>query len=364
MTLCTTGLGMEMVLGEPLVKFLSSTQSQVLWKGAQLAFSLLVFIALFARSFSTLPYAVLGLWKMGFPETAGCFRRSFGEGKVDTFSVCAYLNGLGFALHHMSAAYLISACTMSLIPLDRRVIAISGPLICQHLVVLVRYWSVPAYGCCEVILEIVFEWEVFTNISALSSAGGYDITTRGICLSMLVAHWFYWAAAAGEFFPVLLGCPKLRGPRSVIRAISPSLNRAAGRTSETQLNPAEPSRWAAYSLGRSWIADLAPTAAPLSFNSASGSFRRSSKAQAPPRSPTPERWKFELTRRPSTLPRREQFEQMATEAKSELNRRSSRAEAFYQEKKAIAEATYQARRASAIAALRHGREQVAAKVAA
>ena len=34
-TVCTTGLGMELVLGEPFVKFLSSDRSHILWKGVR-----------------------------------------------------------------------------------------------------------------------------------------------------------------------------------------------------------------------------------------------------------------------------------------------------------------------------------------
>ncbi|KAL1510912.1 hypothetical protein AB1Y20_005741 [Prymnesium parvum] len=327
-TVCITGLGMEVVLGEPLVKFLSSTQSHILWKGAQLAFSLFISVALFARSFSTLPFAVLGFWKMGFPETAGCFRRAFGAGKVNAFSVCAYLNGLGTTIHHTSGAYLICACTVELMPLDRRVLSMALPLVVQHLVVLLKYWSVPAYGLSEFCLEVWFEWEVFANLDALSVGAGYDMTTRGICLSMLVAHWFYWIAA-------VLNLP----------AFSSGKDSALPSEAQGEPTPSE---------GQ-------PSCAPLSPSK-----------RKPTRSLTPERWKLELNRRSASQSRLEQLEQMAADARFELRRGASRAEAAfqrtrveaeaaYQARKASAEAVYQSRKASAKAAFMYGREQVAAK---
>ena len=45
-----------------------------MWHAAQLMFSLFISVALFATNAFGLPFCVFGLWKMGFPETAGCFR--------------------------------------------------------------------------------------------------------------------------------------------------------------------------------------------------------------------------------------------------------------------------------------------------
>ena len=45
---------------------MTQDQSHILWKGAQLAFSLLISVALLAHSIVTLPLAVLGF----FPEHA------------------------------------------------------------------------------------------------------------------------------------------------------------------------------------------------------------------------------------------------------------------------------------------------------
>ena len=43
---------------------------------------------------------------------------------------------------------------------------------------------------------MLFEWEAFSNIREFSVGNGYDMSTRGIVLTMLTAHWFYWGAVS------------------------------------------------------------------------------------------------------------------------------------------------------------------------
>ena len=63
LTVCVTGLGSELVLGEWLVGKLSVGSGTVLWHGAQLLFSLCISISLFAATPLALPFTVVGLWK-------------------------------------------------------------------------------------------------------------------------------------------------------------------------------------------------------------------------------------------------------------------------------------------------------------
>ena len=51
----------------------------MLWRGAQLLFSLFISVALFSANAFGLPFAAFGLWKCGFPETIGCFQEAFLE---------------------------------------------------------------------------------------------------------------------------------------------------------------------------------------------------------------------------------------------------------------------------------------------
>ena len=56
----------------------------------------------------------------------------------------------------------------------------------------------------SLVLEVAFEYEFFAYINGLSPSRGYDVTTRGTMITMLLAHWLYWGAA-------LLGIPALMG---------------------------------------------------------------------------------------------------------------------------------------------------------
>ena len=211
---CVTGLGLEMVLGEPMVKALVARgdgNGMQLWKGAQLFFSLAISVALFSQSPFGLPWAVAGFWKLGFPETMGCFRRALRIGTASkypkfTSALAAWLNGIGTLVHHCSGAYLIVSVTTGLCQLDRRILALALPLVGQHLFTLLKYWNVPLYCIVELILEIIFEWEVFANLADSSFENGYDSSMRGAALSMTFAHWCYWFAA-------LLGVPEMLSPR-------------------------------------------------------------------------------------------------------------------------------------------------------
>jgi hypothetical protein len=218
---CVTGLGLEMVLGEPMVKALMAkgdgSNAMQLWKGAQLFFSLAISVALFSQSPSGLPWAVAGFWKLGFPETMGCFRRALRIGTASkypkyTSALAAWLNGIGTLVHHCSGAYLVVSVTTQLCPLDRRMLALSLPLVGQHIFTLLKYWNVPLYCITELVLEIIWEWEVFANFADISFENGYDSSMRGVALSMTFAHWCYWSAA-------LLGVPDMLNRKTISGSI-------------------------------------------------------------------------------------------------------------------------------------------------
>lgn len=82
----------------------------------------------------------------------------------------------------------------------------------EHIFTLLKYWNVPLYCVGELILEIIFEWEVFANLADLSFENGYDSSMRGVALSMTFAHWCYWSAA-------LLGVPEMLNRKSTSGSI-------------------------------------------------------------------------------------------------------------------------------------------------
>jgi len=104
----------------------------------------------------------------------------------------AWLDGMGALIHHSSGAYIIVSVATHLCPLDRRLLAMSLPLVGQHLFVLLKYWSVPLYCFTELVLEVIFEWEIFANLADLSFENGYDSSIRGklqaLCVQTVVRH--------------------------------------------------------------------------------------------------------------------------------------------------------------------------------
>ena len=65
LAVCTTGLGLELVLGEPLIRNLGEKPEMLMgpWKVAQLFFAVCITVALFSRSPFGFPFMIVGFWK-------------------------------------------------------------------------------------------------------------------------------------------------------------------------------------------------------------------------------------------------------------------------------------------------------------
>lgn len=106
-------------------------------------------------------------------------------------------------------------------------------------VVLLRYKSLGLYGAIELLLEIFFQTELFAALPALRQAAGYDATIRGCALTMILAHWLYWAAALGKGVDMLTSLKRdaVRGTQTAHRCArahahdrsAPCISRAGGR---------------------------------------------------------------------------------------------------------------------------------------
>eukprot|EP00959_Pyramimonas_sp_CCMP1952_P277371 5798729-Pyramimonas_sp.AAC.2 len=104
------------------------------------------------------------------------------------------LDGLGTLLHHSSAAMVI--CMLLVGVINRPVRAVPDvilPLVMQHWFAMVKYANRWVYVGIELVLEVVFEWSVFSNWENLYVL---DWTCRHGALVMLCAHWLYLASAA------------------------------------------------------------------------------------------------------------------------------------------------------------------------
>jgi hypothetical protein len=221
-----TGVGAEFFVG---YEFLTSARKitpwhEHAWFVAQFLFAIMCMTALqLARAGNALAFIfmVAGLWKFGFPETLLFLVKGYRyEGSHWTGRLTAFMNAFGTLAHHSCAMLAVCIVALGLSPLTRPYACISTPLVLQHIVVSVKYYSIPLYALLELLLEIYWQWEVFANmerfylphsvtVGVLSLSPIYTcLVIRALC-GMLLAHWLYWAAAIldGIFMLCPFGSP-------------------------------------------------------------------------------------------------------------------------------------------------------------
>jgi len=212
----STGLGSEIAVGWFVLRHLPVDHSLMdhLWFLAQFAFPLMMLISVqcaVQQNILAIPFLIMGLWKCGFPETFMYLGLAAQCKKFTAGWFCCVCNAMGTFSHHSSAALFICTLTGGLSPLTRYVAAGVMPTIVQHLAVPLRYVSLPAYGIIELLLEIWFEWEVFSVFETMYGPHGLPISAtmpyqdtdpllRRATLGMLGAHWLYWIGSALEPF--------------------------------------------------------------------------------------------------------------------------------------------------------------------
>lgn len=212
LTVLLSGLGSEVMLGSVYIRKLVASSSgekdakddlvraDFAWKYAQFLFPICATISLggaLHQSFFALPFLVVGLWKFGFPETFMYVFMFMNTPKRD-MSLHTYsdiLNGAGTLLHHGAASYLICLMVCGVVPGSRPVVDSILPLVMQHWFILMRYVSTNVYATIELFLEILFEWQVFSNFELYYR---HDFLCRHCAAVMLFAHWLYLAAFACE----------------------------------------------------------------------------------------------------------------------------------------------------------------------
>jgi len=209
-TVILAGFGSEVVLGEHLVKNMihghgNHEWMSVAWHAAQLSFSLFLTVALFAHGAIGLPFLVVGLWKMGFPETVSCFLAAFVKGgTIEGF--CSFLDGTGFVLHHTTTAFTIVSLNTGLFPATQQTIGCCVIPVMQHWFVLLKYHSRLAYVAIMLGLEVVFQIEVLTYISYFVTPWGlkFDRLGRGCAITMLLSHWlWFFSSCVRKLKPLL-----------------------------------------------------------------------------------------------------------------------------------------------------------------
>ena len=171
------------------------------WTLAQLIFPLFLSIAVVgarARSVFALPFLVVGLWKMGFPETCSGLVTAHLHDLYDTkipdiYALARFMSALGTVFHHSATAWFVCVLitgTNSPEGPSTFYMAVATPLIFQHWMVLTKYFAYPVFAVAEIGLEVWWEVEVITAIHKFR----YWHEQRTLW-GMLVAHWLYFAGA-------------------------------------------------------------------------------------------------------------------------------------------------------------------------
>ncbi|KAG7371567.1 cytochrome P450 [Nitzschia inconspicua] len=193
------GVGMEALVWIYFIRVWSEERERY-WRFAQFFFPLFAMTSLglaLYRNYFSLPVMVFGLWKFGFPETLmyiylGIFGRQGAVGQTSDF-----FNGIGTAVHHGAASFIIAMLTVGVIPPSRYLISPILILVMQHWVALIAYSSRALYSAIELVLDYFFQWSVLSNFQQLFHLH-WTAALGASC--MLFAHWMYLIAAVLSLF--------------------------------------------------------------------------------------------------------------------------------------------------------------------
>lgn len=194
-TVMLAGLGAEYLVWRMFLTSEWNAEIEHKWKVAQFVFPILVGTAMGLATqgnFLCLPFLAASMWKLGFPETilliwSAMYEKdhSFVERMVDL------IRGVGTVAHHSSATIYTTAILFHVLPSTPDVLVVMPPAIMQHWFVLLKYGNKNMYIIIVTILEVWFEWTMFStleHVHKLHWIGGI------LVLSMLVAHWCYFGA--------------------------------------------------------------------------------------------------------------------------------------------------------------------------
>lgn len=216
------GLGSEYVVGTIITAQFSTENILIFWRAVQFTFPLFVTIALVSHSYWGLILLVLGLWKCGSPETIVFFLMAKNKSYDFLFRVRCGMNFLGTLVHHSMTSLLIVCLTTRLEYADRNLLACTLPLVVQHWCVLLNYVDTRLFIFTEVILEIIWEWEIIWQIQHYHCHSWNQIV---IASSMLVAHWYLFAAGAVK----MVGARLCHAPKTAPAPDGPTIRTPASR---------------------------------------------------------------------------------------------------------------------------------------
>jgi hypothetical protein len=196
-TINLSGLGLELLVWVSFLKNGWSEEFEHLWKFAQFAFPLLATASVgmsFQQDYMAMILLVPGVWKFGCPETFMYMHSALYSNKhlFRGGRAVDFLNGCGTAVHHSGSALYIS---VFLAGVAKPSPAEIGPVLIalmQHWFALLRYVNKPLYMAIELILEVWFEWNVFSHFHENATNHWMFALVSSV---LIAAHWMYLLAA-------------------------------------------------------------------------------------------------------------------------------------------------------------------------
>eukprot|EP00494_Astrolonche_serrata_P025523 UN25784 len=189
-----TGFATEIFIG---TQFIDPTHLQWprMWVFAQLIFSMFIMLGFTAGTPFGIPFAVLGLFKCGFPEIVCYFHRCFSQGVSKIGFWADFVTGVGLVIHHSSALYICVALNLQYYILDETIALLGWILMAQQVFVISKYFHNRFYVIVIVLLETWFQYEAITRIPNTKGRSKQLFT-----IYMLISHWLIWIGVLLEFF--------------------------------------------------------------------------------------------------------------------------------------------------------------------
>jgi len=192
-TVVLTGIGLEMFMILVYIKHEWTNVHENQWKIAQFLFSILTLVSVglaSSRNYWSLLTIVIGFWKFGFPETVvpmycALFDTAIGVEERVHLSIEA----AGALIHHSAAALALCMFLTGTITPNRSIYDPTLVLCAQHWFVLLRYFHNTLYLSVEILLEVWFEWTVFSSFEQYTSN---HWTLELAAAGLLFAHWIWF----------------------------------------------------------------------------------------------------------------------------------------------------------------------------
>jgi hypothetical protein len=151
---------------------------------------LLLTVAIFEHNAIGLICLVLGLWKLGFPDTISSAVCAYSQGPTMK-GLQLFFDSMGTALHHSATSMVIVCLTTGMFPRTQAVLAPCIVPVMQHWLSLMRYNAPNTRTLLIIALELFFQFELLSYLHYFETGHGKlaDCFARGVAVVMIMSHW-------------------------------------------------------------------------------------------------------------------------------------------------------------------------------